>query len=228
MIRFLDIVFSLSAIFLFSPIFLFVILVLKFTGEGEIWYFQKRVGKHQKKFDLIKFVTMVKNSENMGTGTVTLKNDFRILPFGKILRKTKINELPQLINILKGDMSIIGPRPQDKRCFDAFPKSKWEIICSVRPGLSGIGSIVFRNEEEMLADPYNSEKLYDDVIMPYKAELEEWFTKNNSLINYFKLIILTVIVVLMPRADKYINIFFNNLPIPNDDMGRLLKIYNEK
>lgn len=226
MIRFLDIIFSLLALFIFSPIFIFIIIILKFTGEGEIWYFQKRVGKCQEQFDLIKFVTMVKNSENMGTGTVTLKNDSRILPFGKFLRRTKINELPQLINILKGDMSIIGPRPQDKRCFDAFPESKWKIICSVRPGLSGIGSIVFRNEEEMLADPYNSEKIYDDVIMPYKAELEEWYTYNNSLLNYFKLIILTVIVVLLPRGDKYIDIFFSNLPIPNKDMSRLLEIYN--
>lgn len=228
MIRILDIIFSLSALFIFSPIFIFIIIILKFTGEGEIWYFQKRVGKCQKQFDLIKFVTMVKNSENMGTGTVTLKNDSRILPFGKFLRRTKINELPQLINILKGDMSIIGPRPQDKRCFDAFPESKWEIICSVRPGLSGIGSIVFRNEEEMLADPSNSEKIYDDVIMPYKAELEEWYTHNNSLLNYFKLIILTVIVVLLPRGDKYIDIFFGKLPVPNEEMNSLLKAYNEK
>lgn len=228
MIRFLDIIFSLSALIIFSPIFIFIIIILKFTGEGEIWYFQKRVGKCQEQFDLIKFVTMVKNSENMGTGTVTLKNDSRILPFGKFLRRTKINELPQLINILKGDMSIIGPRPQDKRCFDAFPKSKWEIICSVRPGLSGIGSIVFRNEEEMLADPCNSEKIYDDVIMPYKAELEEWYTHNNSLLNYFKLIILTVIVVLLPRGDKYVNIFFGKLPIPKEEMNSLLKAYNEK
>ena len=123
-------------------------------------------------------------------------------------------------------MSVIGPRPQDRRCFEAFPRSKWEIICSVRPGLSGIGSIVFRNEEEMLSDPNNSEKTYDEVIMPYKAELEEWYTRHNSLLNYFKLIALTVIVVLLPKADEYISKFFNNLPAPNDRMDRLLKMHN--
>tara|TARA_X000000950_G_scaffold215103_1_gene258881 strand:+ start:35867 stop:36550 length:684 start_codon:yes stop_codon:yes gene_type:complete len=226
MIRFLDIFFSSLALLLFSPIFFFVILILKFTGEGEIWYFQPRVGMHQNKFNLIKFVTMIKNSENMGTGTVTLKNDSRILPFGKFLRKTKINELPQLLNILKGDMSIIGPRPQDERCFKAFPSSKWKVICSVRPGLSGIGSIVFRNEEEMLADPDNSEKIYDHIIMPYKANLEEWFTQNNNLLNYLKLIVLTLLVVLLPKGDKYINIFFRNLPTPNEEMSRLQEMHN--
>ena len=101
-IRFFDVIFSFTAIIVFSPLLIFTILLLKFTGEGEIFFLQNRVGKDRKIFKLFKFVTMIKNSPNIGTGTVTLKNDPRILPLGTILRKTKINELPQLFNVLIG------------------------------------------------------------------------------------------------------------------------------
>ena len=109
--RFFDILFSGIAILILSPLFIVVILILRFTGEGEIFFLQDRIGKGGNKFKLFKFVTMIKNSPDMGTGTITIKNDPRILPFGKFLRKTKINELPQLLNIFFGDMCIIGPRP---------------------------------------------------------------------------------------------------------------------
>ena len=102
--RFFDILFSSLAILVLSPLFIPVILILKFSGEGEVFYKQKRVGKSMKEFDLLKFATMLKDSENLGTRDITIANDPRILPFGKILRKTKINELPQLINILFGDI----------------------------------------------------------------------------------------------------------------------------
>ena len=119
--RFLDITFSLLALICLLPFLLPIALALKFTGEGEILFSQKRVGKNGKLFNLFKFATMLKNSPNLGSGTVTLKDDPRVLPFGGFLRKTKINELSQLINILRGDMSIVGPRPQTPRCFDVFP-----------------------------------------------------------------------------------------------------------
>ena len=111
---------------------------------------------------------MLKNSEKIGTGTITIKDDPRILPFGKFLRKTQLNELPQLINVLIGDMSIIGPRPQAQRNFDAYGENVRNNITLVRPGLSGIGSIIFRNEEEIMGNHNNSNKFYDEVIMPYK------------------------------------------------------------
>ena len=111
---------------------------------------------------------MIKNSENIGTGTITLKNDSRILPVGYFLRKTKINELPQLINVLKGDMSIVGPRPQTERCFSAFPQKSQDAILMVKPGLSGIGSIIFRDEEMIMDSHDNPDKFYDEVIMPYR------------------------------------------------------------
>ena len=121
MIRFFDIIFSITALIFFAPIFLIIIIILKVTGEGEIFYFQKRVGLDAKEFRLFKFATMIKNSENIGSGTITIDNDFRVLPFGKILRKSKINEMPQIINVLIGDMSLIGPRPLVRSGFDSYP-----------------------------------------------------------------------------------------------------------
>jgi len=110
----------------------------------------------------------LKDSPFMGTrDSYKLKDDPRILPFGKFLRKTKINELPQLINILKGDMSLIGPRPQTRRCFLAFPNEAQLAILKVKPGLSGIGSIVFRDEESLLDDKRDRLSFYDYVIGPY-------------------------------------------------------------
>ena len=131
--RLLDILFSTSALIILSPLFVPIIVVLRLTGEGEIFFRQQRVGRGGVKFDLLKFATMLRNSPNMGTGTVTLKDDPRVLPVGRVLRTTKLNELPQLLNILLGDMSLIGPRPQTQRCFDAYPKSSQVEIVKVVP-----------------------------------------------------------------------------------------------
>jgi lipopolysaccharide/colanic/teichoic acid biosynthesis glycosyltransferase len=170
------------------------------TGEGEIFYVQRRVGRGGKPFGLYKFATMLKDSPSMGTGTVTIKSDPRVLPFGRILRKTKVNELPQLLNVFKGDMSIIGPRPQTQRCFDAFPVGSQMEIVKVRPGLSGIGSIVFRNEEELMHGRSDPNSFYDDVIMPYKGQLEEWYVSHQGLRIYLVCIFVTVWVVFFPNS----------------------------
>lgn len=194
--RFFDIVFSIAAILVFSPILLSTCIILRLTGEGEIFYKQKRVGRLGRSIEIVKFATMLKNSPNIGTGTVTLRNDPRVLPVGRFLRKSKINEIPQLFNVLLGDMSLIGPRPQTQRCFEAFPENLRDRIVSVRPGLSGLGSIFFRNEELMLHDAEDAELFYDTVIMPYKGELEAWYARHTSLGLYFMLILSTVYVVL--------------------------------
>jgi len=221
--RFFDIIFSGIAIAIFLLPMSIIVLILKFTGEGEIFFFQYRVGRSNKKIKLIKFVTMLKNSENMGTGTITVHNDPRILPFGNFLRKTKLNELPQLLNVFLGDMSVIGPRPQTQRCFDAFPESSRNAILKVRPGLSGIGSIVFRSEEDMMNSYDNPDYLYDNVIMPFKGKLEEWYVKNNSLTTYFKLIFITVLVILAPKLNL-IWALFPNLPKPPEKLENWIKI----
>jgi lipopolysaccharide/colanic/teichoic acid biosynthesis glycosyltransferase len=219
--RFFDVLFSGIALIILALLFLILMIVLKFSGEGEIFFFQERIGKNNKRIKLFKFATMLKNSPRIGTGTVTLHNDSRILPIGGFLRKTKINELPQLLNILKGDMSVIGPRPQTQRCFDAFPKKLQPVIVQVRPGLSGIGSIVFRDEEEMMNDYGNADHFYDEIIMPYKATLEEWYVKNNSLFVYFGLIVLTIWTVLIPKS-RIVWRLFKSLPKPPEDLRELL------
>lgn len=211
--RFFDVIFSMLALLLLSPLLLPVMIMLRFTGEGEIFFIQRRVGRYGQPFGLIKFATMLKNSPNIGTGTITVKGDPRVLPLGKFLRKTKLNELPQLINILKGDMSVIGPRPQTQRCFDAFPALVQDQIVKVRPGLSGIGSIVFRDEESLMHEHRQQERYYDEVIAPYKGALEEWYVENQGLRTYFLLIVLTAWVVLLPKSSIVWKVF-NDLPPP--------------
>ena len=213
--RLLDILFSGLALLVLSPLLLVVAVILRFTGEHEVFYVQQRVGKGGRMFGLLKFATMLKDSPNIGTGTVTVKDDPRVLPVGRVLRKTKINELPQLINVLKGDMSLIGPRPQTQRCFDAFPPDQQDAIIKVRPGLSGIGSIVFSNEEELLQGHKDSLKFYDDVIAPYKGALEQWYVSNRTLTTYFKLILLTVIVVATKNTGVIFRAFPNLPPMPS-------------
>ena len=211
--RIFDVFFSATALILLSPVLLPLMFILRVTGEGEIFFPQSRVGLGGKHFKLYKFATMLKDSPNMGTGTVTVKNDPRILPMGAFLRKTKINELPQLINILNGDMSVIGPRPQTQRCFDAFPKIAQNYIIKVRPGLSGIGSVVFRNEENMMHANADPDRLYDELIMPYKGKLESWYVRNNSVWNYALLITLTIFVILT-RSTYFIFWCYPFLPRP--------------
>ena len=215
--RFFDIVLSAAALLLLVPLLIPVGLILRFTGEGEVFFRQQRVGKDGVSFGLLKFATMLKNSPNLGTGTVTLKDDPRVLPFGKFLRKTKLNELPQLMNILLGDMSLIGPRPQTRRCFGGFPARSQAVISKVRPGLSGLGSIVFRGEEDMMHASANPDRFYDEVIMPYKGLLEEWYVANQSLALYLKCIGLTLWVVLMPNSPAVWSVF-KGLPVPPEDL----------
>lgn len=198
--RIFDIIFSTLAIIILTPLLLPIMIALRFSGEKEVFYLQERVGNNQKTFRLIKFATMKKNSPNIGAGTTTLKDDPRVLPLGRILRKTKINELPQILNVLIGDMSLIGPRPLTLDKFVLYSAEGQSEISSIRPGLSGIGSIVFRNEDELFTEHMDHEELYSKVIAPYKEELEIWYIKNRTLYNYFKIIIITIVAVIRPET----------------------------
>ncbi len=197
--RFFDLFFSTFALLILSPFFILIILILRMTGEGEIFFYQKRIGKNKKVFNLIKFATMLKDSENLGAGTITLKEDFRVLPFGKFLRKTKLNELPQLLNIFLGHMSVIGPRPLHSKQFYFYSEKDQELISSVVPGLSGLGSIIFRDEEKILQKSHDPDKTYKENITPIKAKLEKFYIRNRNIKMYFKLIILTIFAILFPR-----------------------------
>jgi len=216
-IRFFDIFLSFFAIVFLLPFMLPIILVLKLTGEHYIFYRQKRVGRHGNEFYLLKFATMLKDSPNMPGGYFTQKNDPRMLSIGKFLRKTKINELPQLINILIGQMSIIGYRPLVEIQYKHYTQDVKQILFYMRPGLSSISSIIFRNEEEIFQKIESGEnicdriKFYCETIIPYKGELECYYAKNYSVWNYFKLIIMTVISVLQPKS-YFWKRAFKNLP----------------
>lgn len=204
--RIFDIFFSSVALVLLSPLLIPIVVILKLTGEGEIFYIQDRIGKGNKPFGLLKFATMLKNSPNIGAGDITLKADPRVLPIGKFLRKTKINELPQLLNILLGDMSVVGPRPMVPKTYEQYGEAG-KTVYSIRPGLTGIGSIVFRDEEQYLENKKDPMKFYIESIIPYKVQLELWYLQNQTIWMYFLLIFLTAWAVLFPKSDLYKKIF---------------------
>jgi lipopolysaccharide/colanic/teichoic acid biosynthesis glycosyltransferase len=204
----MDILISSAALIFLSPLLLVIMVLLKFTGEGEVFFLQPRVGLNGKKFHLFKFATMLKASPNMAGGVLTTKNDPRILPFGKFLRKTKINELPQLINILKGEMSIVGPRPQAQAHFDVFPEHVKREIVKVKPGLTGVGSVVFRDEENLMANSPKGAKLcYEEDIAPYKGELEIWYIQKQTIRLDLVLCILTILVIVFPGIERHTQLF---------------------
>ena len=149
--RFFDILLSLIALIILLPLLIPIIILLKLTGEGFIFYSQKRIGFECKYFNILKFATMLKDSPNIGTGTITLRNDPRITLLGKWLRKSKLNALPQLINVLKGEMSFVGPRPLLDKNFENIGDSIKKTIYENKPGITGIGSVVFRDEEKLLS-----------------------------------------------------------------------------
>ncbi len=220
MIRLLDIFFSFIAIIFLSPFLLILMVVLKFTGEGEIFYLQKRVGLKNEEFKLFKFATMNKDSPNQGLGNLTTKNDPRILPVGKFLRDTKINELPQLLNILKGDMSVIGPRPLVREGYNSYPRDLIDKISKIKPGLSGVASIILRNEEEILSKAKSPKEFHSEVLVPYKAKLEIWYDQKKNIKNYLLLILSTIFVIFSPNI-KVLNLFFKKIPSPPKELKEI-------
>jgi lipopolysaccharide/colanic/teichoic acid biosynthesis glycosyltransferase len=202
--RIFDVIFTMLALVVLSPLFLVIVLILRFTGEGEVFFRQARIGKGGRPFGMLKFTTMVKGSPNMGTGLLTVKDDPRILPVGRFLRKTKLNELPQLWNILAGEMSIIGPRPQAEPHFRLYSEEVQRELATVRPGLSGIGSIVFRDEEDILAGAgKDAQEAYAQDVADYKGRLEVWYVHNRTFWIDLLLIFFTIWVVFFPMGHAY-------------------------
>ena len=212
--RFFDILLSGFAILVLSPLLVPVMIVLKCTGEHDIFYGQERIGYKNKRFKILKFATMLRNSPNMSGGLHTTHGDPRVLPFGSFLRKTKINELPQLFNIFLGDMSIVGPRPLVDKTFAPYPPEVKARIYSVRPGLTGIGSVVFRDEESIITNSkLRPEECYAKVIAPYKGALELWYLDHFGFWTDVKLIFLTAWVIVFPKS-KLMEKMFKDLPKP--------------
>jgi lipopolysaccharide/colanic/teichoic acid biosynthesis glycosyltransferase len=226
--RLIDFLFALLAIIIILPLWIPIIIILLLTGEHEVFYFQKRIGYKNKPFYIWKHATMMKASETMKGGLYTTRNDPRVLPFGKFLRKAKINEIPQLMNILKGDMSIVGPRPLVDKTFTPYPKHVQGNIYNVKPGLTGIGSIIFRDEEILLSETKMEPKeFYAKYIAPYKGELELWYQKNLSFWNDIKLIFCTSWVVVFPESQLPYKIFKGLPPKPESLVLADEKIKNQ-
>jgi len=206
--RLFDLLISLIAFIIIFPFMIPIVIILLLTGEHYVFYKQERIGYKNKPFNILKFATMLKNSPNIGTGSVTVRNDPRLLPLGKFLRMTKINELPQILNVIKGDMSIVGPRPLMKVSFDMYDPEIKNQIYNSKPGITGIGSLIFRDEEALVsATNMDKHEFYKTVIMPYKGALETWYNKNKSLKVDFLIIILTAWSIIKPQTKIQYKVF---------------------
>lgn len=210
--RFFDIIFSLVAIIILLPVFIPIIILLLLTGEHEVFFRQERVGYKNKIFRIWKFATMLKNSPNMGDGDITKRGDPRITAVGKFLRQSKLNELPQVINILTGDMSFVGPRPLMKVGFDRYSDEMKAKVYNVQPGLTGIGSILFRDEELIITNSkLPPHECYRTIILPFKGALEVWYQQHWNFYTDFMILFLTAWYVLFPKS-KLVYKVFPSLP----------------
>ena len=202
----LDVFVATLFLVMLLPLFAVLVILLRFTAEGEVFYRQERVGFKGEKFYILKFATMLKDSLNIGSGAVTMRNDPRITRIGKVLRITKLNELPQIINVLKGDMTLVGPRPLLFNSFCKYSNEAQEAIKQCVPGITGIGSIIFRDEEKLITQAKQKgiepKEFYASVIFPKKGNLEIWYSKNRNMLTDVKIIILTALIIIHPSYKK--------------------------
>ena len=194
MIRFCDIVFSAIGLLLLSPLFLLVYILIRCESKGGGFYCQQRVGKDGRMFGLYKFRSMRTGSDKKGLITVG-GHDSRITRMGYFIRKYKIDELPQLWNVLKGDMSLVGPRPEVKKYVDLYTEEQRRVL-SVRPGITDYASIEYVDENEILGKAEDPDRVYVEEIMPDKIKLNMRYIENRNLNEYFKIIGLTLINIL--------------------------------
>lgn len=204
--RFFDLLVSLIALLILSPLLVIVIILLVLTGEHRVFFFQKRIGYKNREFHIWKFATMLKDSPNIGTGAITLRNDPRVTPVGRFLRMTKINELPQLINVLIGNMSIVGARPQMKKGFDLYPPEVQKVIYNTPPGITGIGSVIFRDEEKIVSESSDIEATYRQIFQ-YKGAVEMWYQRKISFYTDLMIIFLTAWALISPHNQLVYKIF---------------------
>lgn len=188
-IRFLDIVFSFVGIIVLAPFFIICGLSIMFTSKGGVFFVQERIGLKGKPFKMYKFRTMRPNSDRKGL--LTIGSDIRITVIGEFLRKFKLDELPQLINVLSGSMSIVGPRPEVAK-YVAYYNNEQKLILNVKPGITDLASIEFKDENEILGNVENPDEHYINVIMPKKIELNGKFINKPNVRNYFEIIFLTL------------------------------------
>ena len=189
-----DILISGLGLFALSPLFILVAIWIKLDSEGPVFYKQTRVGKGNKDFQLYKFRSMVTQADMNGLLTVG-DHDSRVTRAGYFIRKYKLDELPQLINVFRGEMSLVGPRPEVRKYVDMYTPEQMHVL-DIRPGITDIASIKYRNENDLLAKAENPEQYYIDVIMQDKLRINLEYVKHNSLLNDFKMILDTFVAIL--------------------------------
>lgn len=205
--RIFDVLLSFVLILLLSPLFFLILFGLLVSGN-DLLYFQNRVGKEGKVFRVIKFSTMLRNSLDLPGGSITVRNDPRITRFGFLLRITKLNELPQLLNVFTGSMSFVGPRPYMKDGFYSFSESAQKVLIQQRPGITGISSVVFRDEEYFVTHSgMNPLFFYKNYIFPFKSELELWYYHNRSIYVDLMILALTGYKIVFPKSTLEYKVF---------------------
>ncbi|MER2510898.1 MAG: sugar transferase [Nitrosomonas ureae] len=210
-----DFLLSLLGLLVLLPLFILIIVLLKLTGDHEVFFFQERIGLNRRSFLMCKFATMIKNSSSIGNKTVTVRNDPRVTKVGRALRFTKFNELPQLFNVIKGEMSLVGPRPLPPASFEKYTQEIQSIIVQNRPGVTGLGSLVFRDEEKLVSEYRNLGKdpleYYRENIYPYKGALEAWYIAHKSVLTDCKILILTFWSLIHIKSDMVYS-WFQDIP----------------
>ncbi len=194
--RCFDLLFAVLFLIVFSPIYLLTIIIIKVVSPGPAIYKAERVGKGGKLFKCYKFRSMRVDSGKVRL--TTLENDDRIFPFGKFIRKTKIDEMPQVVNILKGEMSVVGPRPEDKENADKVYVGEFVRIMYVKPGLTSTASLYDYTHGEL----YEDEESYEKIFMPKKLKLELYYINNRSLWYDFVLILKTAWLIILKTLGK--------------------------
>lgn len=187
--RILDILITSIGIILFFPVIIAISLIILISSGYPVFFLQERVGKDWKIFKIIKFRTMVKNADKMGIG-ISSHDDSRVTNIGKFLRKFKIDEIPQIFNVLLGDMSLVGPRPELLK-YAEYYNDDYSQILKIKPGITDYASLEFSNESELLKDPDDSEKVYINKILPDKIKLYKKYLKEANLITDIKIIFST-------------------------------------
>jgi lipopolysaccharide/colanic/teichoic acid biosynthesis glycosyltransferase len=205
--RVFDIVIATCAIIFLSPLFIVVALIVKATSSGPVLFRQQRIGKNFRPFFICKFRTMVRDASLRG-GPITFGNDSRITKVGHLLRKTKIDEFPQLINVLKGEMSLVGPRPEVPRYVEMF-RPDYEVILRVRPGITDLASIKYRDEAAILGQAKDPEEEYINRVLPEKIRFAKEYVRRSSFLFDLCIIFKTILQLFVDRvsssADKSIN-----------------------
>ena len=198
--RIFDITLSLIGLMVMLPLFAIIAILIKIDSPGPIFYKHRRIGKNFKPFGVYKFRTMIKDADKIGP-QITSGGDTRITRIGKLLRKTKIDELPQLLNVLKGEMSLVGPRPEVEKYVNLYREDYKEIL-KVRPGITDISSITYRDEEAVLEDKEDPEWFYKTILLPRKISLAKEYIRKSSLFYDIKLILLTLVKIINSKPEN--------------------------